>query len=248
MNFHHHTAWGHRCESPFLRSIDARCLLLCTCFFLCVVSLFPKGKLILLFGLGTGVFALAEQSGVGTGALLLRAAVVLPFVTLPVLLSPMAGALSWEAAVSEAAILGARAWISASCVVLMLCIRPLASLCAAAERMGVPSLLTSTVLLCERYWALLQRRVLSLLVAARLRGLGDARLGRQRRALSAMLATLLLQSLGRSERVYAAMKARGFAGTLLRLDVGVWRRADTLVLMLWALWCGCWLLWARGWA
>ena len=157
---------------------------------------------------------LAQHSGLGALRALRRASVVLPFALLPLLLRGGAG--SWSEASTHAARLGVKAWASALILVVLVATTPLTALCAAAERLRAPRALTQTILFTERYLRVLQRRLAAMMTSARLRGFTLRR--RQEKVIGAMAGSLLLRTIDRADRVYHAMQARGYQGSLPQLS------------------------------
>lgn len=120
------------------------------------------------------------------------------------------------------ATIAAKSWVSVQAALLLTFTTPIPELIEALRRLRLPGLLVTTVGFMVRYLVVL----------------GDeaARMNRARAARSAagsgggggsvrwratvtghMVGTLFLRSYERSERIYAAMLARGFEGTLVRL-------------------------------
>lgn len=85
-------------------------------------------------------------------------------------------------------------------------------LCSGLGRLGVPSILTTQLLLMHRYVFVLMAEAQSMKRARDLRSYG--RKGMGLRVAGAILGVLLVRTLNRSERIYRAMTARGFSGQL----------------------------------
>ncbi|MDR0402842.1 MAG: cobalt ECF transporter T component CbiQ [Treponema sp.] len=87
---------------------------------------------------------------------------------------------------------------------------PFHVLCAGLRRLRVPSVLCLQLMLCYRYIAVLLEEAQAMYTACILRSTG------KRAAIKDMgplLGTLLLRGLDRADRVYNAMRCRGFRGT-----------------------------------
>ena len=83
----------------------------------------------------------------------------------------------------------------------------------ALKGLPLPSAFKETLLLAGQYLEILLLEVTQMQRSAKLRGLNGAA-GWVRYANAAMIGSLYLRSLDRAERIYAAMVARGYSGTL----------------------------------
>ena len=88
----------------------------------------------------------------------------------------------------------------------------IAGLCNALHRFGVPGVFTTQLLLLHRYAFLIAAEAATMIKARDLRARG--RRGKGPLDTANLIGSLLLRSAERSERVYKAMLARGFSGTL----------------------------------
>lgn len=88
----------------------------------------------------------------------------------------------------------------------------IAGLCNALHRFGVPRVFTTQLLLLHRYAFLITAEASTMIRARDLRSCGKR--GKGPRDTANLIGSLLLRSAERSERVYKAMLARGFSGTL----------------------------------
>jgi cobalt/nickel transport system permease protein len=87
---------------------------------------------------------------------------------------------------------------------------PFHVLCAALRRLRVPALFCLQLTLCYRYIAVLLEEAQAMYTAYILRSSGKAAAMKD---MGPLLGTLLLRSLDRADRVYSAMRCRGFNGT-----------------------------------
>lgn len=236
MSLHHHHTTLEATSSPLLRRLDPRGKLLSALLAVASISSVPYERTGWVLVFFVAVLVLVEVSGFGTGRAFLRASVVLPFVLLPVLLLPWVSEISWEEALWRAAAVGVRGFCAAVVVVLLMATTPLRDLCAGAERMGAPRQLVATVYLTERYIRLLSGKAKAMLRAARLRGFGQKTQKKRVRATGAMIGSLLVHTLDRSERVFWAMRARGYDGRVRRLSPLRFGWRDAAALFLSALW------------
>jgi len=220
--------------SPAHRA-DARGKVLLALAFILVVSLLPAGAFVAI-GLAWGAILVGSlvarlplsatsRSAFFAAPFLLAA---LPLVVTrsgeplgTVVVGPLSVTISGEG-LRLFATIAAKSWVSVQAALLLAFTTPIPELIEALRRLRLPGLLVATIGFMVRYLTVL----------------GDeaGRMGRAREARSAdptgrgggslrwratvtghMVGTLFLRSYERSERIYAAMLARGFEGTLLRL-------------------------------
>lgn len=105
-------------------------------------------------------------------------------------------------------------------------------ICLALEKLGLPDVLVTQLLLLYRYIFVLGDEVHRLAQARRLRSFGNRGMGW--RVYAQMLGQLLLRSFARAQRVYQAMRCRGFDGRVRiarRLHFGL---ADAVFIAGWS--------------
>lgn len=231
-----------------LYRLDARVKLLVTVGFALAVTLVREGDWRALTGFALLVAAAIALSRLPLPLVLRRSALALPFVavTIPLLFTRPGETLftvtgsGWTAsragAVAVASIM-LRSWLAVlMAVVLTGVTRPL-DLIRALEQLKLPRVLTATVLFMYRYLAVIGEEGQRLLRAraARSAAAGDGRraggsIAWRARVLGAMVGSLFVRSFERGERVYMAMRARGYDGTLRRLHETPLGRGDRLAL------------------
>lgn len=104
-----------------------------------------------------------------------------------------------------------KALLTVSALVILIATTPFRALLAQLQRAHVPRILTTTVMLCFRYLSLLAEEAGSMTRAYHLRSVRQN--GLEMKHVGTFLGQLLLRSMDRAERVYAAMQCRGFDGT-----------------------------------
>lgn len=126
----------------------------------------------------------------------------------------------------------ARSWLSVLVVITLAFTAHLTDLVRAMRGMGVPRVLTFTLLLMYRYLYVLVEEALRLMRARDARTVepvaghkGPPLLWRAR-VTGAIIGTLFLRTYERSERIYQAMLARGFTGELRALAEPTLSRRD----------------------
>lgn len=182
--------------SPVHR-MDGRWKLLLALTFLCGVLSLPlhQTQMFLLALLLPAVVAFGAH--VNYRRLFCLSLWALPFAGMVALFSPM----------REVAGILLRAVLSLQTILLLIETTGFRPLCNALERLKVPRLLTSQLLLIYRYLSLLLTEMLTMHRAVMARGYGRRRLSV--RLWTILAGQLLLRSLDRATRVHQAMLARG---------------------------------------
>ena len=231
-------------DSPIHRR-DARVKLAVTFTFAFAVTLVPEGDWKGFGALASLPILIATASRLPPGFFVRRVGLALPFVlaAVPLIFTrpgetlfavPIAG---WDASV-EGLVAVASILLKSALAVLMAAVlvgttRP-QELLRALERLRVPRLLSATIMLMYRYLFVIAAEGQRMLRArdSRSASLPGIRAGRSAHwragILGRMVGSLFLRSYERSERVYAAMAARGYDGSFRSvradnaLDAGDW--------------------------
>jgi cobalt/nickel transport system permease protein len=192
-----------------LHARDPRAKILLLLAFLIAVATTPRISLasvlcyacVLLVGISLGRLP--------AGAILARAAVVLPFSATFALLSILAG--DRERALA----LLVKSYFSALAVLLLAAVTPLPKLLRGLESLGAPRILTLVVQFLYRYLFVISEQAQHMRLAALCRGLGSRARGRGRmgfQAAAGAVAVLFARSYARAQGIHRAMLARGFQG------------------------------------
>ena len=104
-----------------------------------------------------------------------------------------------------------KALLTVSAVVILASTTQANKLLSQLQRLHVPRIFTTTVMLCFRYLSLLATEAANMTRAYHLRSVKQR--GLEMKHLGAFIGQLLLRSIDRAECVYAAMQCRGFDGT-----------------------------------
>ncbi len=136
--------------------------------------------------------------------------------------------------------------------ILMVCMAllatmPLVQLGHALVHMHVPTKLVRVLLLCLRYFRVLEGEYSRLRLAMKVRGFRPRTNRHTYRTLAWLVGMLLVRSLDRAERVYAAMKCRGYHGEFYLPHHFSFRSRDAVfavvaALLLFALGAAEWLM------
>ena len=191
--------------SSLLHARDARVKILLLLAFLAALVTTPRSAPFWLAGYGAAVLAGVVMAGLPLMAVLLRAAVVLPFsvtfagISLLAGDSPRAGALVMKS------------YLSAAAVLVVVGSTPLPRLLRSLERLRVPRFLLLVVQFLYRYLFVISEQAQHMRLAAQSRG------GWRFRTAAGAVAVLFARSYARAEGIHHAMLARGFQGTVTPL-------------------------------
>lgn len=223
---------AYHAEDSFWHRLDARVKLVLTLAFVLCVSLAPVGAwpvYILLLALVLSVSILAE---LGPAFVLQRAFVALPFAlaALPLLVTVQGAPLlsipvgPWRLSVSAAGLerflsIALKSWLSVQMAILLTATTPLPDLLLAMRALRLPKLLVAVLGLMWRYLAVLGDEALRMIRAREARSgswqeRSGGTLGWRASVTGAMAGSLFLRGYERSERIYNAMLARGYDGTI----------------------------------
>jgi cobalt/nickel transport system permease protein len=201
-----------------LHRLDACLKLLFALAFVVFVVAVPIGHWRLLGSLGLLLALLLGLAGASPRALLVR---WLGFVTLVSFLAVMiAPGLPATAEYGFGAVLAAILIKNSLAFLMMLLLSEVTTwrdLLAAMRRLGVPMVLVATLQFMERYLHVLGDELGRMLTARRARSFRSGGT-LSWTLLTGVIATLLLRSFERAERVHDAMTARGWDGTIRTLE------------------------------
>ena len=182
--------------------------------------------------------AIAVVARVGPGILWSRMKVILPLVMFVAAFVPFVrggptvqvGPLPLsEAGLATFALVTAKAAVGAFSAILLGTTTGFPDILHGLERLRMPRLLTVIAAFMYRYVFVIVDEARRMRAALAARAYRPRHLG-QVAALGRLVTALFLRSYERGERVYLAMVARGYAGTMPRLAVLVFRRADVVFL------------------
>jgi cobalt/nickel transport system permease protein len=241
----------YRHGAGLLYRADARVKLLVAVAFAFAVTTVTPGNWPAFAGFGLFAALAVGVSRLPVGLVLKRSAVALPFVAaaVPLLFTkpgdtlfsvPLLGWTASDDGLTAVASIVLKSWLAVLvAVVLTSCTPPLA-LIRALERLRVPRVLAATVFFMYRYLFVIGEEGQRLMRAREARSAHPAvpgatspggSLAWRARVLGNMVGALFIRSFERSERIYAAMQARGYDGTLRFSQEGSLARADWLVLI-----------------
>lgn len=220
-----------------LHHLDPRTKLVATIGFILSNALLPDGSWSALVAAWMFLLAANLLAGLGLAHTFRRSLIALPFalaaVTIlffpqgnPVLTFPL---WSWHLTVTDVGLVRflsivIRSWLSVQMAILLVTVTQFPDLIHGLEHLRVPGILTTIIAFLYRYLFTLSDEVLRLLRARQARSAaapgrrsGGSALWRARVA-GSMVGQLFLRSYERSDRIYSAMLARGYAGNLRTLN------------------------------
>lgn len=226
-------------DTPVHR-LDPRAKVLTTFVFLvCVVS-FGKYALLPMLPFVLFPVALIAEAALPARFLLRKVLAVAPFALAVGVFNPL---LDRTVVATVAGIDVSGGWVSFGSILLRVLLTTIAALtliattgmpgvCAALQRLGMPDVLTTQLLLLYRYIFVLAEETMRMARARALRSFG--RRGMGLRTYVSMLGNLLLRTYARADRVYRAMLARGFDGRVRATAAGAFGLRDALFVVGWS--------------
>lgn len=231
-------------------SLDPRLMLAAALLYIVVVSSLPHGAWAMYALAGALILAVVVGSGVSLWPLLRRSLAVLPIAGLAAVsvFFTMEGselfsltAIGLRLAPTREGGIAALSLVTKAYLSVLMGSALTASVgftrvVDAMRALHMPRLLTQTIAFAFRYLHVLANESIRMLRARDSRSAGSGgTLWWRARVLGAMIGTLFLRTLSRSERVYVAMQARGFGGDVVVPADLRWTRRDTAAAVVWAL-------------
>jgi cobalt/nickel transport system permease protein len=227
-----------------LHRLEGRTKLLIALAFIFAATLTPTGRWEVLGGL-----AILLAAGVALGALspllvLRRSAVALPFLlaAIPLVFTREGNdlftvpVLAWRWTASDAGVEAVltillRSWLSVSAAVVLTATTPATDLLRALRGLHAPRIIVATISFMYRYIFVIGEEAQRLMRAreSRSASVGEGGGGSIRwraHVLGNMVGSLFLRSYERAERIYDAMRSRGYDGELRSLTATSLRAAD----------------------
>jgi cobalt/nickel transport system permease protein len=234
----------HVAGTSFLHRLDPRAKLLLTLAFIFAAILTPTGRWD-VFACLAAFFAVAlAASRLPVRLVFGRSLLALPFVlaAVPVLFNhpgdalfslPLFGWTATDQGLEAMASIFCRSWLAVLAATILTATTEADRILRALSWFGVPRLLVATISFMWRYVFVIVEEVQRLLRAresrsARVSKAAGGRLAWRAQVAGNMVGSLFLRTLDRSDRIYVAMQARGYDGTLLSLQRFRWRPTDLM--------------------
>jgi cobalt/nickel transport system permease protein len=239
----------YRHGTSVVHRLDPRLKLLATLAFVVATTTMPPRAwpgFVLLASLAAGAILAAE---IPLLQALKHSTIALPFAGMVALSLPFtrAGRILWawhplgigltltdEGLILFAAVV-VKAWLSVMVSHLLVATTPFPELLRATRVLHAPAVLAATMSFMYRYLFVLVDEAMRLQTAREARSAGPGRSMLWRaRVLGGMIGSLFIRSYERSERIYAAMLARGFTGEIRTFTRLAWQPRDSWMGLGWA--------------
>jgi cobalt/nickel transport system permease protein len=235
--------------SPIHR-LDARLKVLATLAFVLAATSTPPAAWPAFLALAALALVVIRLAEVPLWEGIKRSAVVLPFAGMVALSLPFRGGgrplwtwqpLGLELSVTDEGLflfvsVLAKSWLAVLVSGLLVTTTTMPDLLAALRALRVPAILTTTISFMLRYLYVLVDEAMRMQTARQARSAGPGRtIAWRARVLGGMIGSLFVRSYERSERIYAAMLARGFDGEVRSLHRLTWQGHDSRAAMAWCL-------------
>jgi cobalt/nickel transport system permease protein len=246
-----HNFLDRYCEgSSLVHRLDPRLKLLATLAFVLATTSTPPRAWPAFVLLAMLALAAILASHIPLAEALKRSAIALPFAGMVAVSLPFThtGAvlwsghpLGWTLTVTDGGLIlfaavVVKAWLSVMLSGLLVATTRFPDLLYGMRSLHLPAVLTTTISFMYRYLFVLADEAMRMQTARVARSVGSGRTVWWRaHVLGGMIGSLFIRSYERSERIYAAMLSRGFAGQVRILGQLTWQAHDTWVALAWAI-------------
>lgn len=224
-----------------VHSLDPRAKVATTAVFILSVVSFGKYETAAMVPFVVFPLFMAIDAGLPLGFLARRLLIVAPFAVLIGVFNPL---IDHEVMLHLGGVAVSGGWISffsimlrfvltAFAALVLIATTSLAGVCAALERMGMPDVLSTQLMLLYRNIFLLGEETMRMARARALRSFEGRGMGW--RVYAQMLGSLLLRTVARAQRIHHAMLARGFDGSVRIVRTLRFTRRDAVFTVGWSL-------------
>ena len=228
-------------NDTFIHNIDPRCKIVLTLIFTLTVISFNRYETVMLFPLFAFPLFILINSEIPilylakkilfVSLFALSIAIVNPFIDRHTIVHvgsmPVSG--GWLSFIS----IMLRFLLTSGAALLLLLTTGMYDISKAMEKLGVPHIFTMQLFFLCRYIFSLTEDASRIERARAARSFGNR--GKGIKVFNNILSSLFIRSLERAERVYAAMRCRGFDGSVKTMHKMRWKLSDTIFLLLWTL-------------
>ncbi|MFV9506519.1 MAG: cobalt ECF transporter T component CbiQ [Oscillochloridaceae bacterium umkhey_bin13] len=237
-------------QSP-IHTLDARVKLVLTLTCILTMALLPPGAWVALFAYALLIWAATLRSGVGLTMIMSRSLVALPFALVAVtLVFSRTGEPLWRFALGPLELVATdaglvaflsvlvRSWLSVQAALLLTATTHFTEVLAALRALRLPPVLVAILGFAYRYLFVMVDEAQRMLRARACRSAtvpgqrAGGSLAWRAAVVGQMAGTLFLRAYERSERIYAAMLARGYQGELRTLGARPLTSAEQGILLL----------------
>ena len=221
--------------SQALLKIDTRAKILVTFLFLIMMLSMPLLDISRLILFAVFPVLLSPLAGIGYASIARRSLIALPFVVFIGIFNPLLdtrpmyhiGNITISAGWVSFMSIILRGLLATQAVILLILSSGFHNICYALNRLGVPSIFTTQLLLVHHYTFILLKEALSMHRARSSRSFGKS--SYSLKTWGVFIGQLLLRTIRHGSNVYRAMTARGFTGrTVLAGNRLSWSAKDAL--------------------
>jgi len=228
-------------NDTFIHTVDPRCKILLTLLFTLSVISFKQYDTVALMPYFAFPLFIVIISGISIAYLLKKIAFVSIFALTVAIANPFIdrqtityiGSLPISGGWLSFTSIMIRFCLTASAALLLLMTTGMYDITKGLDRLGVPHIFTMQLFFLCRYIFSLTEEGSKIERARAARSFGKK--GKGLKVFNNLISTLFIRSLERAERVYTAMKCRGFDGSIKTIEKMKWRKSDTLFFTLWTL-------------
>jgi cobalt/nickel transport system permease protein len=236
--------------ASLVHRLDPRLKLLATVTYVLAATSTPPGAWLALATLAGLALAAVGLARIPLAEALKRSSIALPFAAIVAISLPFThgGQVVWawsigglrltitDAGLILFATVVVKSWLSVMVSGLLVATTRFPDLVLALRALRVPAMLATTISFMVRYLFVLADEAMRLMTAraARSAGKGGSLIWHAQ-VLGGMIGSLFIRSYERSERIYAAMVSRGFAGEMRTLTPLTWQPRDTWASLAWLL-------------
>lgn len=222
-----------------IAGIDSRALLIITLLYIAALLSVPIHSPGMLIWFAIYPIVTAPLGHIAYERVFVRSLIVLPLLVAIGIFNPIydhtvaftiGGVAVSEGWVSFLSII-IRGLLSVQALLLLIHVAGFNHICDAMRAMHVPAVLVTQILMAYRYMGVLLEEALAMHRARLARGYG--RKSYPPSMWGPFVGQLLIRSIERSRRIFTAMQARGFNGSLTVTVAQKWNTADTLYCMIW---------------
>ena len=211
-------------RDTFIHRLDPRAKLVVTVSFIVTVVSFPKYEItgllpfflfpVLLFSLADIPVKFIMKKVVLVSSFALFIGIFNPLIDRKIAYSfwgfPVSG--GWISFLS----IMLKFFLTITSALLLIATTSFPGICRALQKLGIPEIFVSQLLLLYRYIFVLTEETMRIVRAREMRSFGNK--GREMKAFISLAGTLFLKTVERAERIYQAMLSRGFTGRLHTAD------------------------------
>jgi cobalt/nickel transport system permease protein len=223
-------------QSTWLSRIDPRAAIIVTAAFILVVVSFDRYVVAALLPMAIFPVVLARLGNVSLQRIGSKVLLAMPFATMVGLFNPVFDTATRMDLLGHAVSGGwlslisilLRAALTVAAALILVNVIGIYRLCAALDRMGIPSVLTIQLTMMFRYILTLSGELVRMNLARELRSYSSKPMSLA--VYGPLLGHLMLRTLERAQRIHQAMLSRGFDGHLTVRHTQSWQWVDTVFL------------------